>query len=1052
MNVLWRSLARMSAKLIFLLSVAGSFGTIAYASDVQNFVGSWVNDDENTSGMTRVTIEISDSIINLHGYGKCHPTDCDWGITIATDTGVSLTAVYESSSEINTLIIDLLSDNSLHVHSNGILYYDGNYEYEADYYFHREVLQPSNKLPSLGLGKAINVIDGPVDSETTFFGGASIGEEKYQEVLLTSPSENVDIQGLISVSPADIGKKADLLHVFGIECSEPFSGGVNTIYFSNSGSQNYSSVNLYAEPSQWMAELAAFPFEKNIILQNNMIIDVGKWQTPNIPCFSYHFFGYRLQDDTLVYSSMPIMVGIPSLENSKPVVMPISLQLDPLSWTTGEDTIQIDLIAEDADDEAVEVELLSPTQGDGYDLAYIEPPKTLMVELKPDFQGNIVLNYRATDGRLFSDPENITIGVNSHVSDEEHQLGSQDSDPFEYAAFESYEDDMDLLGAPGSQPTLPRKVDLSANFPIPGNQGRSQSCVGWATAYAAKSYQERVEMNWSLNSSDHLFSPSFIYNQINGGKDKGSNIVKAIELIMNKGAATLATMPFNDMDFRTQPSIAAFNEAIKFKAIGFQKVNGTMGIKAILASGQPVIASIASFRSLEHLRGMPSIYNIASGSWGGHAVTIVGYDDASYGGAFKIINSWGQDWGDHGYFWLPYSFAANPVKAGKTKTTPILREAFTLVDAPNSGVTPVEPTPTMIDLPNLQVSNWSMEYDPRPGGNGKLQYSVINTGRKSITSNAFDISLVLSDKATVDHSAKTVVYEIISDDMVPGDEMYRDAGNTIDFKFPSTLTAGKYYATVWVDKRSTVAESNERDNISSSRKTIDIVNTLPDLVVGNWYAEWDDSIGSGTWQYQVMNQGVSVIPANLNWDVKLVMSTSDRIMQNNAFVVASDTFNQVLNPSAKRENSNHKFNLFRDIHGKTLPAGTYHMAVWVDSLSVVKESNEANNISLGSDVVRISARTQRRVQSVDDLILGLLPWESELRPFSVSNMYNGLPLHTFGSKVEITDTLKSGRKVRILPDNTKPALEKTFKADNQVIFPITNRIAMPKVSETNTTE
>jgi len=33
MNVLWRSLARMSAKLIFLLSVAGCFGTLAYASE-----------------------------------------------------------------------------------------------------------------------------------------------------------------------------------------------------------------------------------------------------------------------------------------------------------------------------------------------------------------------------------------------------------------------------------------------------------------------------------------------------------------------------------------------------------------------------------------------------------------------------------------------------------------------------------------------------------------------------------------------------------------------------------------------------------------------------------------------------------------------------------------------------------------------------------------------------------------------------------------------------------------------------------------------------------
>ena len=38
-----------------------------------------------------------------------------------------------------------------------------------------------------------------------------------------------------------------------------------------------------------------------------------------------------------------------------------------------------------------------------------------------------------------------------------------------------------------------------------------------------KSYQENVERKWgTLEAGKHLFSPSFIYNQINGGKDQGS--------------------------------------------------------------------------------------------------------------------------------------------------------------------------------------------------------------------------------------------------------------------------------------------------------------------------------------------------------------------------------------------------------------------------------------------------------------------------------------------------------------------------------------------------
>jgi hypothetical protein len=40
---------------------------------------------------------------------------------------------------------------------------------------------------------------------------------------------------------------------------------------------------------------------------------------------------------------------------------------------------------------------------------------------------------------------------------------------------------------------------------------------------------------------------------------------------------------------------------------------------------------------------------------GGHAVTLIGYDDSKQ--AFLIQNSWGTEWGLNGKFWMPYSFA-----------------------------------------------------------------------------------------------------------------------------------------------------------------------------------------------------------------------------------------------------------------------------------------------------------------------------------------------------------------------------------------------------------
>jgi C1A family cysteine protease len=45
---------------------------------------------------------------------------------------------------------------------------------------------------------------------------------------------------------------------------------------------------------------------------------------------------------------------------------------------------------------------------------------------------------------------------------------------------------------------------------------------------------------------------------------------------------------------------------------------------------------------------------------GGHAVVAVGYDDAKE--MLIVRNSWGSSFGDKGYFYMPYKFAANPAE------------------------------------------------------------------------------------------------------------------------------------------------------------------------------------------------------------------------------------------------------------------------------------------------------------------------------------------------------------------------------------------------------
>ena len=38
----------------------------------------------------------------------------------------------------------------------------------------------------------------------------------------------------------------------------------------------------------------------------------------------------------------------------------------------------------------------------------------------------------------------------------------------------------------------------------------------------------------------------------------------------------------------------------------------------------------------------------------GHAMLLCGYDDNI--GAYKVMNSWGENWGEKGFFWIDYNF------------------------------------------------------------------------------------------------------------------------------------------------------------------------------------------------------------------------------------------------------------------------------------------------------------------------------------------------------------------------------------------------------------
>jgi hypothetical protein len=713
--------------------------------------------------------------------------------------------------------------------------------------------------------------------------------------------------------------------------------------------------------------------------------------------------------------------------NTAPVASPVSFSVD----MTTPDIIK-QLVASDADGDTLTYELMAPRQGTGYTDAHIDSSTGKLFLTITDV-GDITLSYRVTDGQLFSEPADIRITVLQGDFDDSG-LGREEVDALTYAGFGLSAFSGELLGTADGQAIMPRSIDLSGNFPAPGSQGRQNSCVGWATAYALKSYQERIEMGWSLSADNHLFSPSWVYNQINDGQDEGSYIPDALTLLVQRGAASMQSMPYDSSDYRSQPDSSARQEAANFYAQSWSRVAGATQIKSALVNRKPVVAGINIYDEFYRLSGGDAVYNTATGnSRGGHAVTIVGFDDDRFGGAYRVINSWGGDWGDQGYFWMPYS----------TASSGILREAYVLEDRQNGlNIDPgddINPVPNA-NLPNLHVESWNASYDARPRGEGELKYRIVNSGSATAPAGV-SVNLMLSSNAVISASDIYVVYENIPFDMQSGGGAHRDDDNPISFRFPDQLAPGEYYMALWLDDQRELLESDEGDNVSLGSSRVLIENHLPDLAINSWYASWDGN-GNGTLQYEVENLGNATAERS-DWDINLMLSINETISSNDRFVFYEDaTFS--LSPGGKvyrRENNAASFSLHWDAFGNAIPSGQYFMALWIDDQDQVAESNELNNTSLGQSTVRLGLSSAKSVTESDD------PWGQQIAESS-GRMYNGKalpPPELVVRKVNIEVGMDGKKRLEFIGESKQSYLQSSEVADDAPSFRKTNQAADPKV-------
>jgi hypothetical protein len=151
-----------------------------------------------------------------------------------------------------------------------------------------------------------------------------------------------------------------------------------------------------------------------------------------------------------------------------------------------------------------------------------------------------------------------------------------------------------------------------------------------------------------------VFSPTYVYNQINGGRDGGTTIGKALELVKDQGCATVRDFP-HIRDATRQPDARVRSRARPFRIKSYRPIpKEPESIKGQLARGRPVVIGAYVDQPFHGWTG-GKVYKTYSGKpLGKHAMVVVGYDDTKGGGAFKLMNSWGVGWGDKGFCWVSY--------------------------------------------------------------------------------------------------------------------------------------------------------------------------------------------------------------------------------------------------------------------------------------------------------------------------------------------------------------------------------------------------------------
>ncbi len=203
---------------------------------------------------------------------------------------------------------------------------------------------------------------------------------------------------------------------------------------------------------------------------------------------------------------------------------------------------------------------------------------------------------------------------------------------------------------------LPQKVDLRPYMTAVENQGSIGSCTANA---AAGAYEYLINRKQGINNYD--VSRLFLYynSRVLAGEednDAGAINYNVITSLQKTGICDEQMWPYDTRKFKQKPPKECYQVAKENRIDKFEYVETDLEAwKSALAEGYPIFFGALVFSSISNPRhGVVPMPRRGDQELGGHAMLCVGYSEPDR--VFIVRNSWGEQYGDRGYCYIPYDY------------------------------------------------------------------------------------------------------------------------------------------------------------------------------------------------------------------------------------------------------------------------------------------------------------------------------------------------------------------------------------------------------------